>query len=333
MRRLALSLVICVVIAACGGDGDSPPDTGADSTTTSTFVASCPSGILGMQGDGPDYIAVRSAYERAQAGDVPDGKPAYLGSATGGIPSDLMVGLEYTGCSMLDGSTPYEQMSWGNGIGLLLVSWHEWPRTDDPSGAPFGGTATQRGVVQVSRIEQGDETTRVRVVHLFDGLKVVTAYTFALTTMSIDQVEEVAWAVYDGLPLDMRGAESSGATIDQALAALRSDAVTVSEPEPSAEMSVFTAVLGAGHMSYSAVVDGSGVMLYDFGTPEVAGRMAESISLDGSSVAGIPYLWTGDPHFWLLGRVILLYQGSRDDILELMTRDLGVPVAGAVAGS
>lgn len=330
MARTSITLVFLLVLAACGGGGAAP-------TTTAPVVAtlapaSCPSGVIGAQGDGPDYLNIVGSHTRATNGQIPDGRPVFLGPASAGIPADLMVGLTYTGCTSLGGVSNFEEMAWTNGIGLLLVSWFEWPKVADPSTAPFGGTASQAGVVEVSEMETGTEDSRMRVVRLFDGLKVVSVSTYGLTTMSIEQVQDLAWAVYDGLPIDMHGAEAEGTTVDDVLAAVRSDQRTVSEAVGIDAVSPFTSRAGAAHTSYSAVIDGTDVVLYDFGTPDVAQRAADLISPDGYTIAHQPYDWSGQPHFWLLGRVILLYQGGSESFLEFLTSELGTPVAGAVVG-
>ena len=334
MRRTAIGLTLTLVLASCGG-GAAAPDTSAatSSTTITSMAASCPHGVLSGSGDGPDYLAFQTAFAAAESGELLEGRPRLLGPAAEGIPQDLMVGLRYLGCSSIDGDVVYEEMAWSNGIGLMLITWHEWPHVQDPSGMPFGGEAAQAGVVQVSTAAAGQEGARLRVVRLFDGLKIVAVTTFGLSTMSIEQVEQVAWAVYDGLPIDLDGAEAGGMTVPEVLEMVRSDQVTVSDPEPVAELAPFTRQLGAAPASYSAVIDGTGVRLFDFGLPAVAERMASMISSDGYTVAHMPYEWEGQPHFWLVDRVIVLYQGSHDSFVELLTEVLGPPLAPSPAES
>lgn len=331
MARVSIILSFLVVLAACGGEAPADVTEATPASTIPAAVAQCPSGVITARGDGADYLNLAGSHQRALEGGIPDGRPAFLGQASDAIPSEMMVGLEYTGCSALGPPSNFEEMAWSNGLGLLLISWHEWPKVADPSTTPFGGTSRQAGVVQVSHVETGTEEARMRVVRLFDGLKVVSVSTYGLTTMSIEQVEEVAWTVYDGLPVDMDGGETSGATVSEVLDAVRSDAVTVSDAEGIADVSPFTARTGAAHTSYTANVGGTNVILYDFGIPHVADRAASMISLDGFSVAHQPYDWTGDPHFWQLGRVILLYQGTSETVLELLVEELGAPIAGNVA--
>lgn len=325
MVRASLFTVMLLVAAACGGEA--PTATSAPSSATTLSPSDCPSGILASRGDGADYLNIVGSFGVASEGRITDSTPTHLGPASAGIPSELMVGLEYTGCTSLGGVSNFEEMAWSNGIGLMLISWFEWPRVSDPSSAPFGGEATQAGVVQVSHIETGTEDSRMRVVRLFDGLKVISVSTYGLTTMGIDGVELVAWAVYDGLPIDMEGAPEIGTTVDGVLAIPRSDQRTVSEATGVTAVSPFTARAGAVHTSYSAVIDGTDVLLYDFGVPEVAQRAAQMISVDGYSIAHQPYTWTGEPHFWRLGRVIVLYQGSSRTFLEFLTEELGDPIA------
>lgn len=329
MKRTSLVLV-ALLFAACGGDAQPAGPTGVVDTTLPP--ATCPSGAITGQGDGPDYLNVSDSHALAVAGGLPDSAPVFLGSAAGAVAPEVMVGLVYTGCASLGGDSNFEEMAWSNGIGLLLVSWSEWPRVADPSTGAFGGTATQAGVVQVSTIETGTEDSRMRVVRLFDGLKVVSVSTYGLTTMGIDQVEDLAWVVYDGLPVDMSGAGAVGSTVDDVLAIVRSDQRTVSDATPLAAVSPFTSRAGMAHMSYTAVVDGTEVTLFDFGVPEVARRAALMVSLDGYTIAHQPHPWSGPPHFWLEGRVLILYQGESESFLEFMSSEFGSPLAGVVAG-
>lgn len=284
---------------------------------------------MAARGDGADYLNIAGSFERAQNGAIPDDEPTYLGPASKNISEDLMIGLVYTGCTSLGGVSNFEEMAWTNGLGLMLISWYEWPKVADPSTAPFGGEADQAGIVEVSTMETGTQDAKMRVVRLFDGLKVVSVSTYGLTTMSIDQVQDVGWVIYDGLPIDMNGAEGSGATVGEVLDAVRSDAVTVSEAIGTQEVSPFTARAGAAHTSYSAVIDGTEVLLYDFGTAQVADRAVQMISTDGFSIAHQPYDWSADPHFWQLGRVILLYQGASETFIAFLVDELGSPIAGS----
>lgn len=329
MARSSVILCLILFLAACGGD--SPASVAGETASTTTPAAGrCPSGEITRQGDGADYLNLAGSHQRALEGVIPDGRPTFLGPASDAIPEDLMVGLEYTGCAALGPPSNFEEMAWSNGLGLLLVSWHEWPRVADPSMAPFGGTSRQAGVVQVSHMETGTEESRMRVVRLFDGLKLVAVSTYGLTTMSIEQVEDVAWAVYDGLPMNMEGGATSGVTVSEVLDGVRSDAVTVSEAEGIMDVSPFTARTGAAHTSYSAVIDGTNVLLYDFGIPQVAERAAGMISPDGFSLAHQPYDWQGTPHFWQLDRVILLYEGGSESFLDLLIEEFGTPFAGGI---
>jgi hypothetical protein len=328
MVRTSLLTVLMLLFAACGGEA--PSATTTSSTATTMAPVDCPSGILTARGNGADYLNIGGSFGAAAEGRIPDGTPTYLGPASAGIPSDVMVGLQYTGCTSLGGVSNFEEMAWSNGIGLMLISWFEWPRVSDPSSAPFGGEASQAGVVQVSSIETGTEDSRMRVVRLFDGLKVLSVSTYGLTTMGIEGVEQVAWAVYDGLPIDMDGAPEIGTTVDGVLDIPRSDQRTVSEATGVSAVSPFTARAGAVHTSYSAVIDGTDVLLYDFGVPEVAQRAAQMISIDGYSIAHQPHGWTGEPHFWRLGRVIILYQGSSEAFVEFLIEELGDPIATSI---
>lgn len=330
MPRTLLALVFAVFVAACGNSAGPVDTTLPPATSTTDGPPSCPSGEQPSQGDGPDYLSLGGSFEQARAGDIPDGRPRILGVAAEAIPEELMVGLAYTGCTSLEDGARFEEMAWSNGLGLLLVSWHEWPKVADPSVMPFGGVAEQAGVVEVSRAEAGSENSRLQIIRLFDGLKVVSISSYGLTTMDMERLEEVAWAVYDSLPLDRDGASAEGATVDDVLETLALDRVSVGEAEPSAELSAFTLNLGAAHASYTAVVNGTEISIYDFGTPVVAERALRAVSPDGFSIAHMPHDWDGDPHFWRLGPVVVLYEGADEDFLTLISSALGEAAAGVI---
>ncbi len=320
MDRIAVTCAaaLLVLVVACGG--------GDTTRATSSFVP-----VTAASGcSGGDYRSRAALYSAAQAGEVPSGTPRRLGRAVAAVPPALFSSVLYVGCSAEEvDDLGFEQMVWSNGIGLLLISWQEWPDDGDMGVLPFGGTSRQAGVVQVAAM---DETAveRSRVVHLFDGFRVLTVATFSLTTLSIEQAEEIGWAVYDALPVDMNETSGRGVsrTTDQFTSSLESDQITVGDPGGVDEMSPFTATLGIAHTTTRFTVAGSEIRVYDFGAIGAARRAAASVSTDGYTIAHFPFEAVASPHFWSWDRLIILYMGDDTTLIERMNEVVGPPFAG-----
>jgi hypothetical protein len=78
--------------------------------------------------------------------------------------------------------------------------------------------------------------------------------------------------------------------------------------------------------AFYITVEGEQVQLYQMGTREDAERVADAISEDGSSIGVFPIPANGTPHFFLVGRVIVFYQGETPELLELMVELFGEPI-------
>lgn len=322
MRRL---LVMCVAVLsafvfACGS-GDATRAAGPSVSTSVTTASGCGAGDYGSR---PDL------YAAAQAGGVGPAGPMHLGEAVEEIPDPLLSGVLYVGCRTeeVDG-LGFEQMAWTNGIGLLLVSWQEWPDDGDTGMLPFGGSSRQAGVVQVAAMDV-TAVERSRVVHLFDGFRVVTVGTFSLTTLSIDQVEEIGWAVYDALPVDLGRRVGLGAsrTTEDFIASLQSDQIPIGDPEGIDEMSPFTATFGIAHTTTRFTAAGNEIWVFDFGGVGAALRAMQSVSSDGYTIAHYPYEVVASPHFWAWDRLIVLYMGDDAVLIERMNEIVGPQFAG-----
>ncbi len=323
MHRLAATCV-AVLSAVAFSCGD-----GAPAATTTTPLATTPS--QGDRcGDG-DYGPRQTAYAAARAGEVPPDRPLRLGSAVAAVPESLFSGVEYIGCTTEEiAGLGFEQMGWTNGIGLLLLSWQEWPDDDDSGALPFGGSSRQAGIVQVSAMDVM-ATERTRVVHLFDGFRVITVATFSLTTLSVDQAEEIGWAVYDALPIGTatQGRGGGSRTVDDFLAALQTDQVSVGDARAIDEISPFTSILGIAHTTSQFTVSGSDIIVFDFGALGAARRAKESVSSDGFTIAHEPYEMAAPfPHFWHWDRLLILYLGEDEVLLERMNEVVGRQFAG-----
>lgn len=322
MRRFVGPLALSLVISACGGGTGGPDPSIAP-------VSEIPAPVVGVTCFGGDFQARSALYESVKAA-VPADVPSQLSMAIEAVPPTLLGGLIYAGCSaeQVD-DLKFEQMAWTNGIGLLLVSWQEWPGDGDIIGVPFGGSAHQAGVVEVSAIDEM-AIERTRVVHLFDGVRVVTVATYSLTTLSVEQAEEIAWAVYDAIPVDASNRVGVGASrsLDEFLAALSSDQVLVGDTEGLSEMSPFTATMGMAHATYLVTAAGSTLTVFDFGGVGAADRAAAAVSSDGYTIAHVPYDVTATPHYWQWDRLIVRYMGGNALLIARLDEVVGPSFAG-----
>ena len=75
-------------------------------------------------------------------------------------------------------------------------------------------------------------------------------------------------------------------------------------------------------------VDGHEVQVFEFTIEQDAQSAAETISPDGSSVGTSTILWVEAPHFYKSGKLIVLYVGEEDAVVDV----LGVILGGQIAG-
>jgi hypothetical protein len=76
-------------------------------------------------------------------------------------------------------------------------------------------------------------------------------------------------------------------------------------------------------------VNSADVQVFEY--DDVAAREAESsqISADGSSIGTSMVSWIDQPNFWAQGRLIVLYVGTDEGMLDLLTSVLGQPLTSA----
>jgi hypothetical protein len=74
-------------------------------------------------------------------------------------------------------------------------------------------------------------------------------------------------------------------------------------------------------------VNGQDVQVFEF--PDEASRQTASDTIDPSAalIGGTVPEWLDVPHFWASGRVIVLYVGQDQTVIDQLTRVLGPPVA------
>ena len=119
-----------------------------------------------------------------------------------------------------------------------------------------------------------------------------------------------------------QGDTSSGyATIDQLAASLHTaGAVTETGGDVSQP---FIDVPGQ-----ILLVNGVDVQVFEFSSAAAAADLAAQVSPDGSSVGTTMIMWVEPPHYFLSGRLIVLYVGENNDTLVMLAQALGPQFAG-----
>jgi len=71
------------------------------------------------------------------------------------------------------------------------------------------------------------------------------------------------------------------------------------------------------------------VQLFEYGSAAAAGADAHQIRADGSGTARTTVDWVAPPHFFLKGRVLVIYVGRDPAVINLLTSVLGSQFAGS----
>lgn len=75
-------------------------------------------------------------------------------------------------------------------------------------------------------------------------------------------------------------------------------------------------------------VNGSDVQVFEYESTEAMENEASQVAPDGGSIGTSMVDWIDTPHFYKTGRIIVLYVGSDETILGLLTRVIGPQFAG-----
>ena len=75
-------------------------------------------------------------------------------------------------------------------------------------------------------------------------------------------------------------------------------------------------------------VDGGQVHVFEYPTEAAAAAEARTISPDGGTVGRTSIMWIAPPHFYAVGRMIVLYVGTDSAIVRLLEAALGAQIAG-----
>lgn len=102
---------------------------------------------------------------------------------------------------------------------------------------------------------------------------------------------------------------------------LREKGVRVT-PVERLEQSIFSV------QSTILLVGNEEVRVYEFGNMESIEKELTKISSDGTQVGKNPLKWSGPPHFYKQGKIIVLYVGSNGGVLSMLDETLGKQFAG-----
>lgn len=85
-----------------------------------------------------------------------------------------------------------------------------------------------------------------------------------------------------------------------------------------------------GHMLQ---VNGQDIQVFEFEDPSAADSQAKEISSDGMSIGQTAVQWINPPHFFLTGKIIVLYVGANATLLHQLEKSLGKQIAGGESSS
>ncbi len=108
---------------------------------------------------------------------------------------------------------------------------------------------------------------------------------------------------------------------DGLLAALRGNGATVDSVGPISQPFF-------GPKGRVISVDGYEVQVFEFSIEQDAQSAAETISPDGSTIGTSSILWVEAPHFYKSGKLIVLYVGEEDAVVDALEVVLGAQIAG-----
>lgn len=113
----------------------------------------------------------------------------------------------------------------------------------------------------------------------------------------------------------------SGATDYESLLAALAEAGVQAEPAGTIDQDFFSV---EGRL---IEVGGESVQVFEYSDEESRRADSEVISEDGSSVGTTMITWIDTPHFWAQGELIVLYVGSNTEVVNVLNRVLGDPIA------
>jgi hypothetical protein len=76
-------------------------------------------------------------------------------------------------------------------------------------------------------------------------------------------------------------------------------------------------------------VNGQDIQVFEFENPSAARSQAKDISPDGMSISHTVVQWIDPPHFFLSGKILVLYLGTDQELFKKLETVLGKQIAGA----
>lgn len=75
-------------------------------------------------------------------------------------------------------------------------------------------------------------------------------------------------------------------------------------------------------------LDGEALQVFEYATPSAADADAGRVSADGTTIGTSKPTWIATPHFFKSGKLIVLYVGGNQSIVDLLRTTLGNQFAG-----
>ncbi len=75
-------------------------------------------------------------------------------------------------------------------------------------------------------------------------------------------------------------------------------------------------------------INGEAVQVFEYSTPSAANADAKRVSADGTTIGISKPTWMAPPHFFKSGKLIVLYVGGNQTLVELLRTALGNQFAG-----
>lgn len=75
-------------------------------------------------------------------------------------------------------------------------------------------------------------------------------------------------------------------------------------------------------------IDGETIQVFEYESAQARRNESESISPSGTTIGTHSMHWIGTPRFWASGRILVLYLGTDEAIIETLSTLLGSAIAG-----
>jgi len=155
-------------------------------------------------------------------------------------------------------------------------------------------------------------------------------YTIPFNSLQNGQTVEVWFkgAVMESYPAQVKAEKvlvSGVADYDSLVDYLRATGATVGHPSlPQVIVQDFFSVTGQVFK-----VNGEDVQVFEYSDQAAAEAEAALVSADGSSIGTSMPFWVAPPHFYKAGRIIVLYVGENQAIIDALENVLGAQFAGS----